>query len=136
MPDRIADALLEVAGSNRQVAAGLKQFTAEVHSIDRRRRRQFVAVGVCLLLLLAAAGANLVTLQIVRCALTPGCSIYDRNARSSAKVVAELVVEGDCRERRAGAGLPAPEDPRRRCIEQTPVAIYPGLPAAATIPAE
>jgi hypothetical protein len=126
VPDRIAEALLEVAASNRQVATGLNHFTREVRSIDRRRGRQLAAMGVCIFLLLAAAAANVVTLQVVRCALTPGCSIYDRNSRNSAKLVGELVVEGDCRDRRARVGLPAPADPAQRCIVQTPLEVYPG----------
>jgi hypothetical protein len=126
VPDRIADALLDVAESNRKVATGLEGFTAEVHSIDRRRGRQLVALGVCVFLLLGAAAANFTTLQIVRCALTPGCSTYERNSRNSAKLVGELVVESDCRSRRADAGLAPPPDPAKRCTQQTPMAVYPG----------
>lgn len=37
-----------------------------------------------------------------------------------------LVVEGDCRSRRALAFLPAPPDPTQPCSAQTPAEVYPG----------
>lgn len=128
MPDRIADALLEVASSQRDLRNGLGDFTREVHAIDRRRRWARIGLAVAIAILLVAGIFNFITLQTVRCALTPHCSIYERNQKNSANVVGQLVVEGDCRARRAAAGLAAPPDPKRRCIEQTPMAVYPGGP--------
>jgi hypothetical protein len=138
VPDRIADALVQLNATLREVGAtqatlatGLDHFALELRSIDRKRGRQLVAFGLMLALLLGAATVNLYTLQLVRCALTPGCHVYDDNAKRSADVVGGLVTEQDCRVRLAQLGRPAPTatDPTGRqipCTKTVGPDVYPG----------
>lgn len=135
MPDRIAAAVDELRLELAKLTGGLARFVAELHIIDRKRSLQLLGLAVAIVVLLVAAVVNVVTLQTVHCALTPRCAIYERNARSSAAVVSGLVDEQDCRQRRALAGLPVPDDDllaptahRRSCAEQTPAAVFPGTP--------
>lgn len=51
---------------------------------------------------------------------------FERGGRATAKAVAAIVVDVDCRARRQEARMPAPPEPNLPCTEQTPPDIYPG----------
>lgn len=53
----------------------------------------------------------------------PAHECYERAQRGQSGAIVEI----DCRARRMQARLPAPPDPRKPCIDQTPADVYPGV---------
>jgi hypothetical protein len=134
MPERTA-ALQEVAQAVEHVGVSVDQLIGELRAArDKtheelngiRRLGWMVLVGLTILTILSVIGAY--TLYLVNDTISPGGDRFKQGQARTAQVLVTLATEGDCRNRRSAAGLPA-SDPRVECAKQTPAEVYPGVAA-------
>lgn len=63
--------------------------------------------------------------RIIECT-TPGDACYDQGQARQSQVLGQAFAQLDCLNRRALAGLPAPDPTKGQCSAQTPPNVYPG----------
>ena len=139
MPER-ADAIHEVAQAVERVGDSVGQLTGELRAARDKTHRELnhlrrltwlVLFGLIGLTLLAVVSTY--TLYLVVDTISPGGARFRQGQERTGQAVAAIVVDNDCRNRRAAAGLPAP-DPRTSCPAQTPNEVFPGVGATTPTP--
>ncbi len=122
----MVDVVIHIGGEMRAMDERRTVEVADFAAGMRRLRMltRLGAAGIALLLLLA--WWNHGSLAVIHSTVDHGGTIYKRNAAAQVQVVIALVAEGDCLQRRALAGLPAPPNMAQPCRAQTPPNVYPG----------
>lgn len=127
------------------VAHSFDNLAAELHQRNAWRRVVAVLVGLAIVILLAViavllviALSNRTTLGIVQDVTDPEGKFARRSAAAQQVTFATILDEGDCRHRRAQAGLPPPPQAYVSCRAQTPPEVYdgPSLVPPSTVPAD
>lgn len=130
-PERAA-ALHEVAEAVEHVGMSVDQLIDELRVARDKTHEELnhlrKLTWMILLGLLALCTMTVLvgyTLFLVNDTISPSGKRFKQGQARSAAVVSLLATDSDCRVRRAGAGLPAP-DPRATCMSQTPAEVFPG----------
>ncbi len=111
-----------------QLRRSLDDLTETLKRRNTHRRVLAVLAGVAVALLLWNSFANRETLTRVKAATDPTGEYAERAVRNQSLVLAVMLDNIDCRDRRADAGLPPPPDAFRPCRDQTPAEVYSGPP--------
>lgn len=117
-----------------QLRRSLDDLTATIKRRNAWRRVLAVLAAVAVGVLLANSVANRTTLAIVRDATNPQGQLARSGQDRQQVVLAGLLDEGDCRHRRAAAGLPPPPNIAKPCRDQTDPSVYPGGGASTSAP--
>jgi hypothetical protein len=132
MTERAA-AIQEVAEAVEHVGTAVDHLTIELgvarartHAeLDHLRKLTWMVIfGVAVLMVTTILGGY--TLYLVNDTISPDGGRFKQNQTRTGEVITTLAIDGDCRSRRAAAGLLAP-DPRAPCPSQTPTDVYPGV---------
>lgn len=137
MTERAA-AIQEVAEAVENVGVAVADLTGELRAARAKtheelngiRRLGWMAlIGLAILTILSVV--SIYTLYLVIDTISPGGDRFKQSQARTGQAIAAIAVDGDCRNRRVAAGLPAP-DPRAPCPAQTPNEVFPGRPLRGT----
>lgn len=122
----VAEAVAHVGVAVTDLTGELRAARAKTHEELNgiRRLGWMVLLGLAILTILSVVSTF--TLYLVIDTISPDGGRFKQNQARTGQAVAAIVVDGDCRNRRAAAGLPAP-DPRGPCEGQTATEVYPGV---------